>query len=49
MTASPASDQRKSSDRITHSSRTRLRIISQDMCPKVIAWNPRRACSVRVG
>src|SRR6185312_2992386 len=31
MTASPASDQASNSDRINHSSRTRLRIVSHDM------------------
>ena len=35
MTARPASDQASSSDRITHSSRTKFRIISQDMWTKV--------------
>src|SRR5450432_3034724 len=31
MTVRPASDQARSSDKITHSSRTRFRIVSQDM------------------
>ena len=35
MTARPASDQANSSERITHSSRTKFRIISQDMWLKV--------------
>src|ERR1700690_3725582 len=38
MTASPASDQASNRDKITHSSRTRLRMVSQDMRPQSIAW-----------
>src|ERR1700690_4146052 len=38
MTASPASDQASNSDKMTHSSRTRFRMVSQDMRPRSIAW-----------
>src|SRR5580765_200532 len=39
MTARPARDQASSNERITHSSRTRFLIISQDIWLRSVAWN----------